>query len=105
MIAHHRDKLLHRGIGGHGEDVGTRRHGFAYRFVSEFHHRLNQLAVALLKNALFAPRLNQGVHGLGGILGCVGLMRLGQGGHRQAEAQHQGNREHQIKQHPQQSDK
>ena len=44
---------------GNRHDFRPRRHDLAHRLVAELHHRLDQVAVAFLQNALFLAGFNQ----------------------------------------------
>jgi len=49
---------------------GTRFHSLAHRLPAELDHRLDQIPIACLNDALFLSGLNQGIHRLGGLSGC-----------------------------------
>src|SRR5207245_11683361 len=47
------DQLFHGHVSRHSDHVGTRFHGFPHRLAAELHHRLDEVAIAFVQNALF----------------------------------------------------
>ena len=96
LFAQQLDELLDRGVGRNGDNFRPRLHGLAHGFFAEFHHRLDQVAVAFVQNAFFLTGFDQRIDGFRlGLRLLVGVF-LGQSRHRLQEAQHQGHRQHQI---------
>ena len=56
------DELFNRVSDGNRHHLRARLHRFAHRFFAELHHRLNQVAIALIENSLFLASLDQSVH-------------------------------------------
>ena len=94
--------MLDGGIGGDGKNLGTRRHDLAHRLVAELHHRLDQLAVALLENALLLAGFDQRVHGFRGMLGLASAESLLRATTEMRESEHQRHRQGDVDQDPQQ---
>ena len=95
------DEVFHRRVGGKGKHRRARLHRLADGFAAELHDRLNQVAVALLNNALFLPGLNESIHGLGRTLRLPACILLGERRNRLHEAEHDCHRHHQVNQEPQ----
>ena len=87
MLVQHLGELGDGHSGRDGHDFRSRRHHFAHGLVAEFHHRLDQVAVALFQNALFLSRFDQRVHGLGRMLRLLLGVLLRQRRHRKRKAQ------------------
>ncbi len=79
-----------------GVDLGARGHDLADDLVAELDDGANELAIALLEDALFFPGLEQGVHGLGGMLLFGGVFGLGEGGDREQETEQEGDGKDQV---------
>src|SRR6202140_701263 len=93
------DEVFDRGIRRHSKHLGTRLHGLAHRLAAELHHRLDQIAVALLDNALLLASFNQCVHRLGRGLRLLGGVLPGQRSYRLQEAEHDRHRHHRVDQY------
>ncbi len=78
MLREQVGELLDRGFRRDGNDGRTRRHHIAHRLVAELDHGVNEFAIALLENALVLAGFDQGIDGLGGMLGFfIGVLRDG----------------------------
>src|SRR5208282_3875500 len=87
--------------GRDGYHLRPRLHRLANRFAAEFDYRLDQVAIALLNDAFFLSRFNQGVDGFGGSFRLRFGVLSGERGNRLAESEHQRHRQNQINQQAQ----
>ena len=91
MLREQVGELLDRGFSRNGDDGGTWRHDLAHRLIAELHDGMDELAIALLENALVLARFDQGIDGLGGMLGFfVGFPRTGERDDGLEKAEEQG---------------